>query len=164
VALVRRALLVCALLAACDDRPPTTVTPADAGPAADAGPTADAPAADLAIDTDPGLPGRCAVTTDRTPPFPLKFRLANHGAAPVYVHDGGCVGITFDISSCAAGFTDHIGPVFACACPCRDVGCKGPPSCGACAEPSGKLVAPGQTVDVPWNAIRLDFQTRTNDT
>jgi hypothetical protein len=164
---MKRALLVGLLLASCDDRPPATLTPADAGAGADAAdaPTAaDGPLPDLAVDADPGPPSRCRVTTEGKPPFPLKFRLSNRSSTPVYVHDNGCVGISFDIASCAAGFTDHLGPVFACACNCRDPGCQGPVSCGACAEPTGKSIAAGQSIELPWNAIKLDFQTRTNDT
>jgi hypothetical protein len=169
VAQVRRAALLLALLAACESRPPASVATADAGAGADAAPgdaPADRPTTDTAInaDADPGPPSRCLVTTDRQPPYPLTFHLLNHGASPVYVRDDGCVGITLDIASCASRFTDRLGPVFACACSCRDASCQGPPGCPPCAAPSGKAVLPGQALDVRWNAIALDFQNRTNDT
>src|SRR5687768_9573751 len=97
-------------------------------------------------------PAHCAVSTTRTGPFDVTFRLMNTTDRPVYLHRG-CVGLTVEIASCATRFLDSIGPSFACAsCNCSDRTCTSNPTCGQCPQPIAVAVAPGASVDLPWQA------------
>ena len=46
-------------------------------------------------------PAHCAVSTTRTGPFDVTFRLMNTTDRPVYLHRG-CVGLSVEIASCAS--------------------------------------------------------------
>ena len=112
-------------------------------------------ATDATMTTDP----LCAVSTTRQPPFLVTFRLQTDGASPVYVHQG-CIGVTFDVSACASGYAERLGPDYHCACVCEDATCVGPVVCGACYPDAGEAVMPGAPLEVRWDAIRTTDDTK----
>ena len=116
------------------------------------------------------LPGDGGVTptppdASATPsvPFFTTFRFRNDTVAPLYLHKA-CVGADYGVSSGAAGFHDYLGPRFTCACACDEPSCTSPPLCGQCPASEGVLVAPGDEIDVGWDALEVtdDEKPRPN--
>jgi hypothetical protein len=115
--------------------------------------TGDAPADLTSPEPDGGgAPAACRVTSTRTGPFDVTFRLVNQSARILYVGKG-CVGIEFSIASCAARFLDNLGPQYTCGCPCKDASCTGTPACAPCPPRTAITIAAGAAVDVPWQAV-----------
>ena len=108
-------------------------------------------------------PTDSSVTPTPSTPFFTTFRFRNDTAAPLFLHKA-CVGTEFGVSSGAVGFHDSVGPRFHCACACDDAACTGPPSCGQCPASEGALVAPGDALEVGWDALEVtdDEKPRPN--
>jgi hypothetical protein len=107
----------------------------------------------------PVLPAQCQVTTTRQPPFQVSFRLVNRSSRTVYLSQS-CVGVSFDVSSCASRYTASLGPSYFCGCSCSDSRCTGPAACGPCPPPAALPVGAGQTLDLPWQAVLSTMRDR----
>ncbi len=114
---------------------------------------------DLATLMPPAVPAQCRVTSKAVGPFDVIFRLVNRSTQPVYLARA-CLGVDFQIASCASRFLDSIGPTFVCACDCSDASCTSNPACGGCPPAGAVVVAPGGSLDLPWKAIHFRVEDR----
>jgi hypothetical protein len=155
---------VLAVVVGCSHSETLPPSPPDAAPldaAADAPPASDtAPVDAAASPADGALPAWCAVTTDRPGPYDAVFRVINRSDHAVYLQDH-CAVLSLQVMTCASRYTENVGPGFTCGCGCDQPGCTGPVACGPCAPDALSAIAPGQTRDIPWSAIRATMEDRT---
>jgi hypothetical protein len=95
--------------------------------------------------------GACQVSTDRSPPFMVTFRLRNSGPVPIFLRQG-CIGLEYRVASCAGRYGDELQGRFHCACRCDDTSCRGPVACGPCPPDEGIGLGTGATRDLRWAA------------
>lgn len=157
--------LLCAALAACQEDPLPRVDggadgPVDVPDATGMDAAAEAPPA---TDTAAALmpPAQCRVSTTSTPPFQVTFKVTNRMGVPVFLVQD-CVGIEFDVASCAAGYTDDVGPKYVCACNCADASCTGNVACGPCQPRDGVALPPGASRTMVWQAQHVVTRERTS--
>lgn len=105
--------------------------------------------------------GVCAASATPTtaPPYAVEFQFRNDTAAPVYVLED-CGQYAFGISSCAAGFADRLNDSVFCACSCANPSCG--ILCGACPANQGTAIAPGASLQRPWDGRSTTLVTASN--
>jgi hypothetical protein len=144
-----------------DAVPPSDRTNAEAEGEGDADRDgADGADADADADGGDAVLSRCGVTTDRPPPYQVRFRLINRNDRTVYLDRRGCQGVRLEVSSCARRYTDSLGPSDLCVCDCSDASCRGPLPCPPCPSLPPLPLGPGESVEVPWMALEVSLRDR----
>jgi hypothetical protein len=103
--------------------------------------------------------GACAVAPPASqPPYPVELQFRDNSTAPLFLFKSGCADVTFAVTSCASGFTDHLADALFCACSCDTPRCG--IACGACLPDEARAIVGGDSARVTWSGVSTTAETK----